>query len=396
MSLPGTGASDSESGAGFLRPFMPELDTLRGIAVLGVLFLHGFYWQYAHLSFGRLARTFLNLTQPGWIGVNLFFVLSGFLITGILVDSKNRPHYYRRFYRRRALRILPPYYALLILMLAVHTASAAFVGLSFVYLANVTNFFGVACDYGPLWSLAVEEHFYIAWPAVVRKLTTRHLAWVAMFIVVGVPVLRSISFAMGWVANLDWYTWFVADGLALESLLAILLRSSVTRRQVTVLCVGLLAGSIVAGLAGAPFGILTRNRILGAALQFTTINAFFAGVLLLFLLAGSGSAKRFVDIPVLRFVGYISYGLYLDHTLAFRLYDRMCRALFPHWIPSNGHFGLVLWRFTLAGGGAIVAAYLSRRFYEDWFLRRKDSFVPQASIRLTEPALAAAADSRVV
>ena len=395
MSLPATGASDSARGTDLIRPFMPELDTLRGIAVLGVLFLHGFYWQYAHFLFGHVARTFLNLTQPGWIGVNLFFVLSGFLITGILVDSKDRPHYYRRFYTRRALRILPPYYALLILLLLLHTASAAFVGLSFVYLANVTNLFGVACDYGPLWSLAVEEHFYIAWPAVVRKLTTRHLAWAAMFIVVGVPVLRSISFAMGSVANLDWYTWFVADGLATGSLLAIFLRSSVTRRQVTVLCVWLLAGSIVAGLAGAPFGILTRNRILGAALQFTTINTFFAGVLLLFLLAGSGSAKRFVDIPVLRFVGYISYGLYLDHTLAFRLYDRMCRALLPHWIPSNGHFGLVLWRFTLAGGGAIVAAYLSRRFYEDWFLRRKDSFVPP-SIRLTEPALAAAADSRVV
>lgn len=395
MPLPGTRETYSGSGTGLIRPFMPELDTLRGIAVLGVLFLHGFYLQYTHLSFGRLARTFLNLTQPGWLGVNLFFVLSGFLITGILVDSKNRPHYYRRFYTRRALRILPPYYALLILLLLVHTASAAFVGLSFIYLANVTNLFGVACDYGPLWSLAVEEHFYIVWPAVVRKVTTRHLAWVAMSIVIGVPVLRFSSFAMGSIQNLDWYTWFVADGLAAGSLLAILLRSSVTRRQVKFLCGCLLVGSILAGLTGAPFGIFTRSRILGAALQFTTINVFFAGVLLLFLLAGSGSGKRFVNIPFLQFVGYISYGLYLDHTLVFRLYDRMCRAYFPQWIPSSGHFGLVLLRFALAGGGAIVAAYLSRRFYEDWFLRRKDSLVPKSSTGPAEPVLAAAADSRV-
>ncbi len=395
MPLPATGASDSVRGTDLIRPFMPELDTLRGIAVLGVLFLHGFYWQYAHLSFGHVARVFMNVTQPGWIGVNLFFVLSGFLITGILVDSKDRPHYYRRFYTRRALRILPPYYALLILLLLLHTASAAFVGLSFVYLANVTNLFGVACDYGPVWSLAVEEHFYIAWPAVVRKLTTRHLVWAAMAIVVGVPALRAFSFAMGLRGGLDWYTWFVADGLAAGSLLALLLRSSVTRQQVKLLCACLLGGSTLAGMAGAPFGILTRNRILGAALQFTTINVFFAGVLLLFLLAGSGRAKRFVDIAGLRFVGYISYGLYLDHTLGFRLYDRFCRAYFPQWIPSNDHFGLVLWRFALAGGGAILAAYLSRRFYEDWFLRRKDSLVPKSAVCLADPALAAAADSRV-
>ena len=140
---------------------MPELDTIRGIAVLGVLFLHGFSWQYAGLHFGTLARMVLAATQPGWLGVNLFFVLSGFLITGILLDSKQAPHFYRTFYTRRALRILPAYYALLILLLLLHSSSAGFVGLSFVYLANVTDLFGIACGYGPLWSLAVEEHYYL-------------------------------------------------------------------------------------------------------------------------------------------------------------------------------------------------------------------------------------------
>jgi len=76
---------------------MPELDTLCGIAVLGVLFLHGFEWQYGGMRFGRLGTSFLRITQPGWIGVNLFFVLSGFLITGILYDSKDRPNYLQTF-----------------------------------------------------------------------------------------------------------------------------------------------------------------------------------------------------------------------------------------------------------------------------------------------------------
>src|SRR5580698_9166205 len=75
-----------------VRPFMPELDSLRGIAVLGVVLLHAFYWQYAGLSFGPWARRFLSATQPGGLGVNLFFVLSGFLITGILMDSRDKPY----------------------------------------------------------------------------------------------------------------------------------------------------------------------------------------------------------------------------------------------------------------------------------------------------------------
>lgn len=364
-----------------IRSFMPELDTVRGIAVLGVVLLHAFYWQYAGLSFGPWARRFMAATQLGWMGVNLFFVLSGFLITGILLDSKNKPHFFRRFYTRRALRILPAYYLLLILLLLLRSSSAAFVGLSFVYLANMTDFFGVANDYGPLWSLAVEEHFYILWPTVVRNLTARRLAMISASIVVLTPLLRAASFALGHRAGLDWYTWFVADGLAAGSLLAIVLRTSVARAQVKTLCRSLLGASILLGLAGQPFGILTRNRLLGAALQFTTINGFFAGILLLFLLAGTSNARRYVNLSLFRFLGYLSYGLYLNHLLAFRLYDRICRHYLPQIIPSNDHFALVLLRFALAGGGAIGAAYLSRRFFEERFLRLKDSLVPTSGLK---------------
>jgi peptidoglycan/LPS O-acetylase OafA/YrhL len=261
----------------------------------------------------------------------------------------------------------------------------------------MTDFFGVACDYGPLWSLAVEEHFYIAWPAVVHKLTSRRLAWLSASIVIGIPMLRAVSFAKGWTAGLDWYTWFVADGLAMGALLSILLRSSISRKEVKVVCGWLLGGSALLALVGAPFGILTRNRILGAALQLSIVHAFFAGVLLLFLLAGSGSGKRFVNNGVLRFLGYISYGLYLDHILVFRLYDRFWRRYAPQWIPSSGHFSLVLLRFFLAGGAAIAVAYISRRFYEERFLRMKDSLVPQPETQVPEPVMAAAGavDSRI-
>ena len=145
------------------------------------------------------------------------------------------------------------------------------------------------------------------------------------------------------------------------------------------LCWLLLASSVLLARTGQPFGMLTRNRLLSTSLQWTTINVFFSGVLLLFLVAGSGAAKRFVDIPALRFLGYISYGLYLDHLLAFRMYDRVLRHYWPGLMPSNGHFELVLLRYAVGGGAAIGVAYLSRRFYEERFLRLKDSLVPDLS-----------------
>ena len=391
-------AESSEMSAGILRPYMPELDTIRGIAVLGVLFLHGFFWQYGKLSFGGAAPAFLNATQPGGLGVNLFFVLSGFLITGILLDSKDHPRFYRRFYTRRALRILPAYYTILILLLLLRSSSAAFVGLSFIYLSNVTNFFGVTCDYGPLWSLAVEEHFYILWPTIVRRFSARALTLVVASIIVVVPILRVISFFIGWRDNLDWYTWFVADGLATGCLLAVVLRSNLNRAKITRLCALLFSLAIFAALAGRPFGILTRTRPFGAALQLTIINTFFAGLILFVLIVGTSSAKRYVNSAMLRFFGYISYGLYLDHLLAFRMYDRICRNYFPQLLPSSYHFGLVVLKFSVAGSGAVAAAYLSRRFYEELFLRLKDSraqsavesaTLPEASTPITTPSAVA-------
>jgi peptidoglycan/LPS O-acetylase OafA/YrhL len=381
-------ANPSDRRDPLIRPLMPELDTLRGIAILGVLALHGFYSGHSGLrGFSRPVQVFLNLTQWGWLGVNLFFVLSGFLITGILIDSRNRPHYYRRFYARRALRILPAYYGLLILLAVLRQATAAYLGLSFVYLANVTNLFGVAEDYGPLWSLAVEEHYYLVWPMVARWLNPRNLALFAVGICVAEPVLRAAAFQHGYTVGLASYTWFVADGLASGSLLAILLRTSVPRRHIATVCLALFALGAAATAGGAPFGILTRNRLLGAALQHTVIDLLFSGALLLFLLAGTAPWGKLVNNAALRFVGRISYGLYLVHLLVFRLYDKLCRRLLPSLIPMDSHFSSLVLRFAVAGGGAIVIAYLSRRFFEERFLRLKDRWSPAVDETLTRVSM---------
>src|SRR5205085_7512260 len=206
---------------------MPELDTLRGVAILAVIFYHGFS-QYDTAGFSWPTRWFLESAQWGWLGVNLFFVLSGFLITGILLDGKQEQHYYRRFYVRRALRILPAYLLLLLLLMLTYRIgisdrhiSWSFIGLSFFYLSNLTTFFGVNMQYGPLWSLAVEEQFYLFWPPAVRKLSRRWLAGLALAVFLCTPLLRGAMFLLGHTAE-GWYTWLVADGLASGALLAIL------------------------------------------------------------------------------------------------------------------------------------------------------------------------------
>ena len=359
-----------------VRRFMPELDVLRGIAVLGVLFFHGFRAEYGDLLFTGVRKTLLFATQPGAFGVNLFFVLSGFLITGILLDSRNRADYYKRFYMRRALRILPAYYSLLILLAILHQASPAFLGLSFIYLSNVVSLFGVANGYHPLWSLAVEEHYYIVWPSVVHKLKPRHLGMFALAICILTPLARAISFHYGHAAGLDWYTWFAADGLAAGSLLALVLRTAISRKQATKLAIFLLTLSLILLAAGRNFGILSRQTILGASVQLTLVNSFFAGLLVLLLLLGSSPRRDLFKSSILQFFGYISYGLYLIHPLIFRLYDDATRRLLPSLQPSVDNFSLIVLRFAIVGCLAVGISFASRKYYEEWFLKLKECVAP--------------------
>lgn len=353
---------------------MPELDSLRGVAIIGVIFLHGFYWQYSKLHFGKMAGLFLNLTQPGWLGVNLFFVLSGFLITGILLDSAHRDDYYKRFYIRRSLRILPAYYTLLFLLGILRQARIGYLGLALVYMANVTEFFGVTQAYGPLWSLAVEEHFYLLWPTIIHRLSRRGVAAAALAVCAAVPLFRGASFSLGHKTGLGTYTWFVADGLASGALIAVYLRTTVTRSQVRRTCVILMLTGVLLGIAGGPFGIATRDRLLGAAFQYTIINIIFSGILLSSLVVGTASWGKAINNSILGFFGYISYGLYLIHLLVFRLYDAICQSFVPSLEPRNFHFELVVLRFTVAASAAVAIAYVSRVHFEQWFLEFKDRF----------------------
>jgi len=362
-----------------LRTHMPELDTIRGLAILGVLFYHGLYWARDLSVYAPWQRRILTLAAPGQFGVNLFFVLSGFLITGILVDSRNRPDYYSRFYFRRALRILPAYYGTLLVLVCFGLTSRGFLYMSLLYSSNLSLIFGITMSYPVLWSLAVEEHFYFLWPAAVRRIAPERLTLVAAWIVVLSPVLRSLCYPLGSLLSFlrtgcSYYTWNVADGLALGSMVALLVRKwGGDRFRLKQLSLLFFAVGTFIGIVGCPFGIATRMTTVGEALQWVPWNFYFGGTLVLFLLAGSSRWKRIVTPRVLIFFGKISYGLYLSHLMLFCLY---------HWLAKRTNFE-ELWRLnvwertwmamSVAGGAAVLVSYLSRLYFEEPFLRLKDA-----------------------
>jgi peptidoglycan/LPS O-acetylase OafA/YrhL len=333
------------------------------------------------VQFRGLFRWFVVATYCGWAGVNLFFVLSGFLITGILLKDRNDSDYYRNFYMRRALRILPAYYAVLVLLLVLartgaieRHASWSFLGLSFIYLANMTELFGVPGQYSVLWSLAVEEHFYFLWPAVVRSASRRLLPWICVLIIFLCPVERAYYYWHHYEYGAG-YTWLVADGLAWGALLGVLARASLsTRPAMFRLGLACLLGSAAAIVALLPLGVGTSGSFVGGVLRLSLVNSFFAGVLALSLVAGSGPWRAVFDRPVLRFLGEISYGLYLIHMLAFGIVDKLLGRWGLHLSRTSGGPVLLLARFAAAVALSTAIAYLSRWYYEEPFLRLKNKF----------------------
>lgn len=358
---------------------MPELDTIRGIAILMVFFFHGFEDFTAGTNAPAWQRLFLSGVSFGWMGVNVFFALSGFLITGILLDSANRPRYYSRFYYRRALRILPAYYLLIALLVVLrrvgfvqqHT-SWAFAGLSVIYLSNITPLLGVPRDYAPLWSLAVEEHFYLIWPTAVKALRRGPLVKAAVLICACEPVLRVFAVARG---GLWWgpYTWLSADGLALGALLAIFVRSSRGSRSNVLKLAGLSAAIAVMGLAAS----VLVPRAMAISLRATCVNYGSLSLLAAVLWVGTGAYRWIVNLRILSFYGFISYGLYLIHSLVFQLYNDVS-ARFATFFSVGNSFGKCLLRLLITLVLATVVAYVSRITYEEFFLRMKNKLGRQS------------------
>jgi peptidoglycan/LPS O-acetylase OafA/YrhL len=368
-----------------LRREMPELDTIRGLAILGVLLYHGLYWQVDLSRFSGVERLLLTSMWMGRLGVDLFFVLSGFLISGILLDSRGRREYYKRFYVRRALRIFPIYLAIIAILAFLKYVPLSFTILSVLYLSNLTPLWGIPIAYPVLWSLAVEEHFYFLWPAAVRNLQNKILILLCLTVIVVTPLSRLLTYILtvhGGFVNFtcNEYTWNSLDGLACGAAFSLLLREYQPKRSTLWLFSYLLIIIATAiWILGFPFGILTRQTPVGAALQVVPWHLTFTAMLSIFLLIGTGPWRTIVRIGSLRFLGYISYGLYLIHLLGFACVDRLFAHFSKHPSESPG-FTLLILRLMSAGSISIGLAFLSRKYFEERFLQLKSRLSSSSSV----------------
>jgi peptidoglycan/LPS O-acetylase OafA/YrhL len=325
--------------------------------------------------------------------VQLFFVLSGFLITGILLDTREDPHFFRNFYARRTLRIFPPYYATLILTLwvgpLVFSTAASDVrgvlsrqGWLWSYTSNlaILRHNGWCFSAGWLsldhtWSLAVEEQFYLAWPVLLFFLPRRGIVAVALGITLASPVLRMAMLHAGTSPEAVYsFTPCRLDALAMGSLLAVVIRNGAEitepiRTAKALLLVGAAAlGAIVVKSRG-----LDSEDFLVQTLGFSALAVLCSGVVLgAALAAPDKGAARFFGSPALTFVGRYSYGMYL--------YQGVLAPLF-HRIPVDRIAGLLGSRLaallvatTLMFLVTTAIAFVSWQVFERRFLALKGRF----------------------
>ena len=314
---------------------IPELDGLRGLAILLVLVFH-YISQEGVLPSGTLADRLQRFVIMGWTGVDLFFVLSGFLIGGILMDVRSSPSYFKTFYSRRFFRIVPIYYLWIILYAAlIGIAGSAITRLSnsgirppldlaifshFLFLQNFVpmTLFGLAgAWFGHLWSLAVEEQFYLVAPVVVRFAAERYLKSVLAVAIFCVPLLR-IFLLRGLHVPDSQVTVLVlcrADALAIGMLAAALTRGekpaiSVAQNiRVLYALLGVLSLGVVALWIFSPQSSTFGMQSVG----YTWMALFYVVILLLAIGYREGGIARVFRNSWLRELGVVSYCVYIIH-----------------------------------------------------------------------------------
>ena len=368
---------------------IPVLDSLRGLAILSVFVYHAFPWSGLRVD-GWLSRVVFVLSRPGWVGVELFFVLSGFLITGRLLDRKTTAprDYYAWFYKRRALRILPLYYAALVVIGSIvwraGETSGAFLLASAFFMPNLALLLGLTATapLAVLWSLGIEEQVYLVWPWLVRSVTVRTLVWVFVGIGVAEPLLRAAAFESGGMMRdgVSLATWLRLDGFAWGGLLAVAARDvRVTRRRLGAIGAAALGGSSGLAALGAATGYLSQRTLIGASLQVACVDLFFAGLIAvsLGLVPSTQAPPRRSPLAVLASFGRISYCLYLIHLFGFWAFDRLAGVRPPITI------GTAALRALIVLAVCTVVAELSWRFLEAPSLERG---LPVAKTAVAGPA----------
>jgi len=369
------------------RHHYPALDGVRALAFLMVFGQH-----YVNLPWG-------------WAGVDLFFVLSGFLITGILFDTQRRRHRVRDFYVRRVLRIFPLYYGVLLTIFLL-TPLAHWQWNRYwlawpLFLGNLVRFLhpystnpaylavtpgllvtrgGMQFYIGHLWSIAVEEQFYLVWPAVVFLVRDRRrLLCICGAVIAVLPVLRVVSlvYLPGRFAELDWnysVTPLRLDSFLMGGAAALLLRGS----ERWLLMGARWIGGVVASVVTVYLALTLRlHGYLLPPWRFTwaiTVIDLLATALVVMALVSTGWIYRVLSARPLRWLGRLSYGAYVFHVIAIRVYQGWAMRL-GGALPLLARYPR-LTTAAIALPATLALAWLSFRFVESPFLRLKQRFAP--------------------
>jgi peptidoglycan/LPS O-acetylase OafA/YrhL len=370
------------------RGHILALDGLRGIAILLVVFCH--FVSNLHIAADGWAWPLVAIAHAGWTGVDLFFVLSGFLITGILVDARGSSSYFKAFYARRVLRILPAYYgflfAIFIVLPLLHLGAGdnymlarQHQGWYWLHLTNIMMSLGELPGHGPypstlFWSLAVEEQFYFAWPAIVALCSTRTLRKVCIAGVLLCIVLRIVGGMTG-VSELTLSVLPITRGdtLFVGGLLAIEYRRGALERYVGVAKLFTPVAAVVLVGLTIIYGQLDYLDRGTAMFGSIAIMVICASAVVIGITSEHSGFARLLRSGFLRFFGRYSYAIYIVHTavLAGMNHYRPFASL-----PSIGGFALpaqTVWLLVYIGLSTGVAM-LSWHLVEKHFLRLKRFF----------------------
>ena len=363
---------------------VPELDGLRGLAIGMVLVFHYFTLTVQArpatlLSYGMAA---LRLS---WSGVDLFFVLSGFLIGGILLDARTSTNYFRIFYTRRFLRIVPIYAAILLVFPVVLTVARRVHHVDFEWLTGnglpwysywtfTQNFWMAhtarlgAGAFVVTWSLAVEEQFYLTLPLIVRFFSGRRLLTCVLAGICFAPVART-AIRLIWPHN--WAAVFVlmpcrADALLLGVLAAILVRDDAwrTRIQRSNLFFAVSIPMFLLGIGFLTLKAFTITGLLMPTLGYTWLALFYATVLLYSVTRPSSLVSRVLKFKWLGWLGGIAYGIYLFHEFILGI---LFGYFWGHEPRTTG--GSTFLTALVALALTFIVARLSWRYFENPLIR---------------------------
>ncbi|MBK8804750.1 MAG: acyltransferase [Fibrobacteres bacterium] len=350
---------------------IPALEGLRGFAFLMVHFFHTKLFGPA-LGDHPLSRSLGFFGEMGWAGVDLFFVLSGFLITGILLRQVDSPGWVGRFYLRRTVRIFPIYFVVLVgtvwvlpLVIGWTLEYAQTPRSNFLWYATfLHNWLNWGVNgwpkgdplIGHLWSLGVEEQFYLVWPAIVALVGIRRLPLVAIALLLSAPLIRMVMIGSGFTYDAVYaLTICRADALAAGGLIAVLKeKASLPSPKAAWIMVAAGASLFtVTPIVTSYFEHPTQDQLKAAAFSWGLLQ--WCGILLLAL--GSGPIARILSWRPLRLVGFYSYSLYLVSYPITMVTGVYWKDLIGRW-STWGLIGFYLSSLALSAGIAWVSWHL--------------------------------------